>query len=140
MPITALTKIIGEVRDVRGRPVTGTLTFKSSGLGIDDAFVAPAEVTASLDASGAFEVDLWPNTAGLTATKYSVSLAGNGLSQTPIQIGDVVIPESETPIELYLLTNGTWIVPGKKYVQLTQSAYDALPAKAADTIYIVVEG
>ncbi|WP_290688678.1 MULTISPECIES: phage upper tail fiber protein [unclassified Haematobacter] len=140
MPITPLTTVVGEMRDARNRPVTGALTFKLSGLVVDDAFVAPVEVTAGLQPDGRFSVDLWPNTAGLSATKYTVTLVGNGLAQSPIQIPDIVIPESDDPIELSILTNGAWIVPGKKYLQLTQSAYDALPAKAADTIYIVVEG
>ncbi|OWJ81357.1 hypothetical protein CDV52_18310 [Haematobacter missouriensis] len=138
-----MTTVIGEIRDARGRPVTGALTFRLSGLVSElgeDVFVAPVEATTGLQPDGSFTIGLWPNTAGLSATKYSVTLAGNGLTAATLQIPDIVIPESDDPIELSILTNGAWIVPGKKYVQLTQSAYDALPAKAADTIYIVVEG
>ena len=121
-------------------PASGYLKFILNGHDSDTGqIVAPSPIRADIGAGGAFSVGLWPNTRGSRGTRYGVvlGLLTGAANPAEISLGTIEVPQSAVPVELEDLL----AIPGlpgiTNTVVLTQAAYDALPVKDPNTLYLI---
>lgn len=118
-----------------GQPVNGgSVTFALTGFDLDGAIILPTSVDANIAPDGTGSISVWPNALGLKATTYKVTISPSGGQK--LELSGVTVPISNTPIALHTL-GPFGLVGGMKTVVLTQSAYDALPGKDAQTLYLI---
>lgn len=131
------TTITFSLRMPGGGPVTGgKVSAVLSGYDLDDGIVVGGTVDAPIGADGTGSIDLWPNTNGtMGTTSYKITVAPT--SGTKFDLIGIVVPESAADIPLQQLIQ-TARVADLTAVTLTQAQYDALPVKAAETLYLIV--
>lgn len=129
------TQITFALKTPTGEPVTGgKITFALSGFDLDEAIVMPATIEAPIAADGTGSVSLWPNISGLKNTSYKLTVIP--ASGNRVEIGAIVVPESETAVPMHTLVPlGT--LGGLKTVVLTQAEYDALEEHNSQTLYLI---
>ena len=135
------TTITGPVLLASGAaPASGYLKFILNGYDSDSGqVIAPSSIRADIGPGGALSVNLWPNTRGTRGTRYGVMLGLLTGSTPPVEIslGTIEVPESVTEVELEDLLSIPQLPGFTATVVLSQAAYDALPVKDPNTLYLI---
>ncbi len=120
-----------------GLPVAGgKVSFVLTGYDLDAAIILPTSIEANIGTGGTGSIAVWPNVFGLKATTYKVTITSSQGQGQKLEIVGVIVPESDTSVALHMLVP-TGAVGGLKTVVLTQTDYDALTVKDAQTLYLI---